>query len=52
MTQPRYRVALVGAGIGAQHVTGFNARPDLFELHIDRRPREGFAVAKNGLRPA
>ena len=30
----RYRVAIVGAGIGAQHVRGFNANPDLFEVAV------------------
>lgn len=30
----RYRVAVVGAGIGAQHVAGFNANPALFEVAV------------------
>ena len=55
MTQPRYRVALVGAGIGAQHVTGFNARPDLFEIAVicDRDLARAAALADHvaGPRP-
>ena len=31
MTTP-LRIALVGSGIGAQHVQGYQAAPDLFEL--------------------
>jgi len=30
----RYRVAIVGAGIGAQHVTGYAANPDLYEITV------------------
>jgi predicted dehydrogenase len=30
----RLRVAIVGAGIGAQHVEGFNRNPDLFEVAV------------------
>lgn len=30
----RLRVAIVGAGIGAQHVAGFNANPELFEVVV------------------
>ncbi|MBC7636320.1 MAG: Gfo/Idh/MocA family oxidoreductase [Acetobacteraceae bacterium] len=30
----RYRVAIIGAGIGTQHVIGFNANPDLFDVAV------------------
>ena len=30
----KYRVAIVGAGIGAQHVRGFNANQDLYEVAV------------------
>ncbi len=30
----RYRVAIVGAGIGAQHVAGFAALPELFDIAV------------------
>ena len=30
----RYRVAVVGAGIGAKHVEGYNANPDKFDVAV------------------
>jgi predicted dehydrogenase len=30
----RYRVAIVGAGIGAEHNEGFRAHPELFEVAL------------------
>ena len=43
----RLRVAIVGAGIGAQHVAGFNANPDLFEVAVicDRDRARASALA-------
>ena len=43
----RYRVAIVGAGIGAHHVEGFNANPDLFEVAVicDRDGARAAALA-------
>ena len=42
-----YRVAVVGAGIGARHVEGFNANPDLFEVAVicDRDHTRAAALA-------
>ncbi|MFA5966526.1 MAG: carbon-nitrogen hydrolase family protein [Sphingomonas sp.] len=44
-------LAMIGRGLTALDTDGHYARPDIFELHVDRRPREGFAVAENGLKP-
>ncbi len=44
----RLRVAVIGAGIGARHVDGFNANPDLFEVAVicDRDLARAAALAK------
>src|SRR5271167_2037469 len=47
----RYRVGIVGAGIGARHVEGFLALPDKFEIAViaDRdRDRAAALAAKAG----
>ena len=43
----RLRVAVVGAGIGAQHVAGYNASPDLFDVAVicDRDTARAAALA-------
>ena len=45
----RYRVAVVGAGIGARHVDGYNANPDLFDVAVicDRDLARAAALAAN-----
>ena len=30
----RYKVAVIGAGIGAQHITGFSALPEMFDVSV------------------
>ncbi len=51
----RYRVAIVGTGIGAKHVEGFIANPDLFEVAVicsqDRGHAETVAAMVPGARP-
>ena len=44
----RYRVAVVGAGIGGKHVEGYNANPDLFEVAVicDRDLERAAALAR------
>ena len=44
----RLRVAVVGAGIGARHVEGYNANPDLFEVKVicDRDQARAAALAR------
>src|SRR6201999_4052732 len=41
-------LGMIGRNLTSLDTDGHYARPDLFELHIDRRPRDGFAVAANG----
>ena len=43
----RYRVAVVGAGIGAKHVEGYNANPDKFDVAVicDRDQARAAALA-------
>ncbi len=43
----RYRVAVVGAGIGAKHVEGYNANPALFDVAVicDRDTARAAALA-------
>ncbi len=43
----KYRVAIVGAGIGAQHVQGFTANPELYEVAVicDRDVARAAALA-------
>ena len=43
----KYRVAIVGAGIGAQHVTGYAANPDLYDVAVicDRDVARATALA-------
>jgi len=44
----RYRIAIIGAGIGAQHLDGFLAHPELFEAalicDLDRERAQGLAA--------
>ena len=44
----RYRVAVVGAGIGGRHVEGYNANPELFEVAVicDRDAGRAAELAK------
>ncbi len=44
-------LSMIGRGLTSLDTDGHYARPDIFELHVDRRPREGFAVAENGFKP-
>ncbi|MDH7973618.1 carbon-nitrogen hydrolase family protein [Sphingomonas sp. AR_OL41] len=44
-------LSMIGRALTSLDTDGHYARPDIFELHVDRRPREGFAVAENGLKP-
>ena len=44
-------LSMIGRGLTALDTDGHYARHDLFELHIDRRPREGLVAAENGLKP-
>lgn len=45
-------IEMIGRGLISRDSDGHHARPDIFELRIDRRAREGFAVAEDGLKPA
>ena len=51
----RYRVAVVGTGIGAKHVEGFVANPGLYEVAVicgqDRDRAEAVAAMVSGTRP-
>ena len=47
----RYRVAVVGTGIGAKHVEGFAANPDLFEVVVVCGMDRGRAEAVAALAP-
>jgi predicted dehydrogenase len=48
----RYRTAIIGAGIGAQHLDGFLAHPELFEVAVvcdlDRERARGLAAKAPG----
>ncbi len=44
-------LSMIGRGLTSLDTDGHYARPDVFELHVDRRARDGFAVAENGLKP-
>ena len=45
----KWRVAIVGAGIGAEHVAGFQANPDAFEIALicDANLERAQALAAN-----
>ncbi len=51
----RYRVAVVGTGIGAKHVEGFNANPGMYEVAVicgqDRGRADAVAAMVPGSRP-
>jgi nitrilase len=42
-------LGMIGRGLTALDVDGHYSRPDVFELHVDRRPKTGIVTAANGM---